>query len=482
MSATVLTRAELERMRRTASGAVEKHVDTKARRREELKKLSEDKMKHWPNTLEANRLKKLRFVEDKARKEEEARQELDRQEAELRRVQRLEAIKRANDLMYDQTDKMKYLKGAKMYADTVATRATQVEMKQKRKEEEKKREAEYHQIILQKVAQGEKEEKEKEARVADKIETIKIQRREQVEEVRAKRAAEEAEARAIGEAMKKEAAARIQEDLDEQVRKQERIADANAKTVIANERIKVIKKELAAREKEQLEAIEAEKDKIEGRKLAMKALEIRRFEKKQETRQKMIDAAVKQLASKQNTEAALANKQAKEQRAKEDAAIADKAAKREAQRIAIDQSRQDQIRNKREKLEKEWAEEDRMVKAMIEEKERSEKNEADKQHRDLENIRRLKQLQYNDAAKTQRNKIAERLEEVNRAKLLMDIGSQDDNKFAEICKEQIKKYAADGKPVYTLLKALEQTEPSLIPARLDHTKRGQALFERQEDN
>merc|ERR1711871_1150494 len=168
-----------------------------------------------------------------------------------------------------------------MYADTVATRAIQVQEKQKRKEEEKKREAEYHQMILRKVAQGEVEEKEKEAKIAAKIEVIKTQRRNQVEEVRAKRAAEEAEARAIGEAMKKEAAQRIQEDLDEQIRKQELIADANAKTVIANERIKIIKAELDAREKEQLEAIEAEKEKIEGRKIAMKALEIRRFEKKQ---------------------------------------------------------------------------------------------------------------------------------------------------------------------------------------------------------
>ena len=348
MSATVLTRAELQRMQRLASGKEEKHVNMKAQRRAELKAMSENKMKHWPNTLEANRIKKLRFVEEKAQKEEEARQELDRQEAEHRRVQRLEAIKRANDLMYDQTDKMKYLKGAKMYADTVHTRGSQVQYKLSVKEEEKKREAEYHQVILKKVAQGEVEEKAKEARLADKIDYIKAQRREQVEEVRAKRAAEIVEARAIGEAMKKEAAVRIQEDLDEQVRKQERIADANAKTVIANERIKQIKAELASREKEQMDAIEAEKDQIEGRKIAMKALEIRRFEKKQETRQKMIDAAVKQLAAKQDTETALANKQATEQRAKEDKAIADKAAKREAQRIAIDESRQAQIAAKRE--------------------------------------------------------------------------------------------------------------------------------------
>ena len=213
MSGTILTRAELERLKHRAVSDGEPRGDYKTQRRAQLKKMSDEKMKHWPNTLEANRIKKLRFVEEKARKEEEARQEVDRLEAEHRRVQRLEAIKRANELMYEQTDKMKYLKGAKMYADTVHTRKDQVALKILRKEEEKKRDAEYHQIILQKVADGEKAEKEKEQRLVEKMEIIKKQRKEQVEEVRAKRAAEAAEARAIGEAMKNEAKARLEEDL-----------------------------------------------------------------------------------------------------------------------------------------------------------------------------------------------------------------------------------------------------------------------------
>jgi hypothetical protein len=185
MSGTIVTRAELERLRARADETGQAQSDYKSRRRAQLKKMSDEKMKHWPNTLEANRIKKLQFVEEKARKEEEARQELDRQEAEHRRVQRLEAIKRANNLMYEQTDKMKYLKGAKMYAETLHTRKAQVELKLARKEEEKKRDAEYHQVILQKVADGEKAEKEKEQKVLAKVEVIKKQRRQQVEEVRA---------------------------------------------------------------------------------------------------------------------------------------------------------------------------------------------------------------------------------------------------------------------------------------------------------
>lgn len=54
---------------------------------------------------------------------------------------------------------------------------------------------------------------------------------------------------------------------------------------------------LKAQEEEAAAAREAEKEVIEGRKKALKALEIRRFEKSQETRQKIIDAAVKQVCA-----------------------------------------------------------------------------------------------------------------------------------------------------------------------------------------
>ena len=54
------------------------HNDYKAARRAELKKLSQDRLQHWPNTLEAARLKKESFLAEKAQREEEARQEVDK--------------------------------------------------------------------------------------------------------------------------------------------------------------------------------------------------------------------------------------------------------------------------------------------------------------------------------------------------------------------------------------------------------------------
>ena len=64
---------------------------------------------------------------------------------------------------------------------------------------------------------------------------------------------------------------------------------------------------------------------------------------------------------------------------------------------------------------------------------------------------------------------------VQEAKLLQDVGNQDDDKFAEICKAEILRFTKEGKPTYTLMKALEQTQPGLLPAKLDATKRGKGL-------
>lgn len=465
--------SDFERMKRSVGPADVN--DYASRRKEELKKLSSDRYKHWPNTLDALREKKLNFVAEKAKNEELARQEVDRQEADLRRKKRLELIQRANDLMYDQTDKMKGLKGAKLYAEVVQTRGNQVVEKQRRKEAEKVWNHQFHENILELVAKGNANDIIKEEKNAAKIEVIKKQRREQVEEVRSKRAEEEAEAKAIGEAMKFRAKEQVEEELQRQIEKQKRIAENNVNTLLANERIKQVRAELAEKEREADAIREGEKEEIEGRKKALKALEIRRFEKKQETRQKMIDRAVKLLAEQKATGAALEMKQADEIRAKEDGIIAAKAAKREAERIAIKVSREEQVKAKRDKLERQWDEEDRLVKAQREKSAREEQAEQDKLARERENIARLKAIQYSDAAKKQKREVEERLISIEEAKLLQDVGNQDDSKFAEICKSEILRFTREGKPTYTLLKALEQTQPALLPAKLDPSKRGKGL-------
>ena len=73
----VLSRSELDKMRKSVQPVEQdqfKEMAIKTR-----KALSEDKLKNWPNTLEALRKKKESYMKDKEDKLEAERQELDLQ-------------------------------------------------------------------------------------------------------------------------------------------------------------------------------------------------------------------------------------------------------------------------------------------------------------------------------------------------------------------------------------------------------------------
>eukprot|EP01035_Chromulina_nebulosa_P017737 gene17737-23332_t len=101
----VISQSELERIRNSLKEE-QINIDQQSKKNK-LKNLSNERVKHWPNTLEAMRKKKETFLKDKLEQEELVRQEIDKQEAEHRKKERLETIKRANDLLYEQRDKMK---------------------------------------------------------------------------------------------------------------------------------------------------------------------------------------------------------------------------------------------------------------------------------------------------------------------------------------------------------------------------------------
>jgi hypothetical protein len=74
--ARVITMSELERMRSSiapTNSADKDRIDRKA----ELKQLSINRVQHWPNTLEANRTKKLSIMRDREAQEELKRQQID---------------------------------------------------------------------------------------------------------------------------------------------------------------------------------------------------------------------------------------------------------------------------------------------------------------------------------------------------------------------------------------------------------------------
>ena len=329
---------------------------TRLDRKQELRQLSDEKTSKWPNTLEASRKKKESFLKDKEDREELRRQEIDRQEAEIRGKQRLDAITRANELLYEQTDRMKMLKSKKLYSDVLHNRAFQIEDKLAAKEVVKKEAADYHQVILAKVKRGEELEQEKELRKQEQIKIIAMARKEQLDDALARKEADRRTQVAIGQAMKE----RAKEMLAEEIRKEELKhlkAEENKNAVLsANEKLKSLRIQLAQEERKAEEQRDAEVQVIENRKNERKLIEARFQEKAQIKRQSIIDAAVKALALKSNTETAVLLKQDKEIKDREDKAIADKAARRKAEWDAIVSSRTNMINVKDEEFMRQYEE------------------------------------------------------------------------------------------------------------------------------
>ena len=383
----------------------------------------------------------------------------------MRRVARLEAIRKANDLLYEQTDKMKLLRSQQLYADVLYTRQFQLEDKKRAKEAIKEEDKKHHEYIMESIALGEKKEKEKLEKQKRLVEEVKVSRQQQLEEVHAAREVAREKVIQEGLRMKREAQERLEEELRNHELRQQMIAESNAKMVIANEELKKVKDEIRAKEKAAEEERDKEIAKIENRKQTLKRLEKERFEKAQVTRQKLIDTAIQLLAEKSNTEEKLLAQQMQDLQDKEDRLLAEKKARDEKFREVVAQSRVDQIEAREAERRRQFEEEQRLVRKWREENEEAMQAEIDKQRRKREETIKFKKGQYDDGLEAARRRKEEKMLEIEQARFLHSIRGNDDARFVELCKQEIERNVALGKPVYTLLRALDYSQPILIPAK-----------------
>ena len=473
MNATVINASEINRMRSSLN--VELGGDAfraSQNKKTMLRTLSQDRIKSWPNTLEALRRKKEEFVKTRAHEEELERREVDRKEAELNRKLRFESLERASEMLFKNTDKMKLLKSQIMYADAIHGRKDQIAWKQKVKEDIKKEDEVYHNIKMEKVRRSEEEDEAKARKKEKVMEAVKLQREEQIAQVRAERKREADEAMAIGAAMRRRAEAQVQEDIQASIDKQAMIDKKNADMVIANEKFKAIKASVRKREEEEEARRDAEVAGIEFRKQARKDLAARHAREKQAQRQKIIDDAVTLLAKQNAQHAQIAEKQAAEARDKADKAEAAKEARRQKLWNAIVESRTEMINKKVKDWEKEQEHEIAMAenwKKVINE-EHFKREERDRKIHEQNMV--IKKIQKAEGIENARRKVREKLEERERDAKLRLGGNEAEEKFYKVCRETIAAYAKEGKPTYTLYKALERSEPVLLPAILNPEKRG----------
>jgi hypothetical protein len=360
---------------------------------------------------------------------------------------------------------MKLLKSQKLYADVIATRYEQIDHKSQVREKYVGVDKDYHQKTLQEVARLKAVEDAKLEKNRKLVEEIKIARLEQLDEVRTRREEQERLERENGIAMKEKAIASLAAEHKEIEAKKKAAAESNLRMLKANADLKGIRSEIIAKEKAAEAARDAEVEGIEARKLALKRLEKERFEKSQVSRQRMIDAAVEQLSLHSNSENALLDRQVQEGKDREDKKFSDKAAKQEAEYAATVESRTRQIEAKRAFLEKQKIEDDRLAARWKLENEQAIQAEKDKVRRAKEATLACKATQKTDGEAARRKLEEERKSEREQTRFLQQFDTADESRFVELCQAEIERNMKLGRPVYTLLKALEYSAPKLLPAK-----------------
>jgi hypothetical protein len=313
------------------------------RRREEMKRMSDDRMAKWPDTLQAQRKRKEDAYLARLRKQEEERIALDEVEDKRLAAERQAKIDYAAKTIYRNTDKIKLLASAELLSECLYTRDKQVQLKKKIEAAEKEWEASF--LLMEEAARKkdeEREQRELQKRKQVALEVAKTQK-EQLAEIRQTRLAELAEIEAEGLELVKEAKAQ-QEEAIQEMKNKEVIARQNKIAILkANQAIKERRAEFAA-----MDALEDAKIKeYAENKEATRAREIAQhkkiFESKQQRRNELIERGAKRLAdftSKQNQR--LENEIAQARQA-EDLRMQKLADKRAAFAKTIDDSRRTQV-------------------------------------------------------------------------------------------------------------------------------------------
>lgn len=344
----VITTNDFDSIRHRAS-STGREVSQKQKDREVLHKISQERLKHWPNTIEANRMKKEKAKLEKAEEEERLRRIIDAEEEALQKEKRRLAIERANKILYDETDRVKALHSRLMLSDVLKEREAQIALKGKMmasEEEDEKEWVEKQKHLLRKM---DTEEEFKDTMMQTRSVQLQHARKEQLQDLRKRHERKIEELKIEGELTRQKAEADLRAERDAEMEKARRERLANIESMRANEYLKTLKDEERRREEAEEQKMQNFAKMKEKNLLERRHREAEKFRKKQEARAKMIDLQVKKLQDIQQQNAERLDKQVAEVQEKSEAALAAKEEKKRREMMEMHMSRQQQLRWREEK-------------------------------------------------------------------------------------------------------------------------------------
>lgn len=458
----ILSSSDINRIRASVQPPVKTHKETQ---RIKLKQKSMDRTENWPNTLEAMRRKKDNWKKEKELMLEQSRLAIDVEENRLQQITRLKQIEKANQLMYEQTDKMKTLRSKQLLADVLQDRKVQIMEKkvlQKRKEDEEKY---WDAVLRQQLADAEIKDKMREKIIKEKHSQLAKDQKQQLEAFKKRHIEILKQENEEGERISLKAEKDYLEEQKNEQHRRLKAQQANEETKLANNLLK------ALREKEKEKEVEEEKKRqkdaeIKSKKKA-KQLEMQELkkQKKQAQKQKMIDLAVQHLSNLEtNTNKRLENQQ-KEVREKEESVLRQRAERRRLEENAMKESYDYQISRKTRLEKNEREQSELLIKKWTDHNIAIEMDDA--AH---ERDRKIDELNFSHDLKLQTEARKQREMEEKVSKLLSEKDSQniiaeEDSKYREIALSTFKEAQDNGMDnTIPLQSALKAKSIDLLPA------------------
>lgn len=295
-SCAVVGQSELERLRKLADQQdAQVQLDDNARR-ENLRLLSDKRVANWPNTLEAQRVRKEKTRKERLEEEERRRQLIDQEEEELRQAGKQRVLDNANRHQYEQNDKIKAFTSKLFLASVLADREQQIEVTKERKQHEAAEQKEWLTIEKELRAKADAEEDRKIKTMREKAGILKSGQLSQLEEIRQRKIAERDANIQEGERIKRAAQDLVREQEEAERKRKELQKKSNFELVNANVENERLREERRRQEK-------LEEDKIAGfaalkdqQALERKKLADERHHAKLGRRQEIIDAQAERLA------------------------------------------------------------------------------------------------------------------------------------------------------------------------------------------
>ena len=295
-SCAVVGQSELERLRKLADQQdAQVQLDDNARR-ENLRLLSDKRVANWPNTLEAQRVRKEKARKERLEEEERRRQLIDQEEEELRQAGKQRVLDNANRHQYEQNDKIKAFTSKLFLASVLADREQQIEVTKERKLQEAAEQKEWLKIEKELRAKADAEEDRKIKTMREKAGTLKSGQLSQLEEIRQRKIAERDANIQEGERIKRAAQDLVREQEEAERKRKELQKKSNFELVNANVENERLREERRRQEK-------LEEDKIAGfaalkdqQALERKKRADERHHAKLSRRQEIIDAQAERLA------------------------------------------------------------------------------------------------------------------------------------------------------------------------------------------